>query len=169
MAALFIVTYIFVSIFLRNIDSNYLFGIGTAILFLAGTFVGPLLGVLVGVIGVISLNLDYGIQHIHFWGLVLYSMVGAFGGLITLDRSYNVFKGRITNFHIKKIIGFAILFSIYSTFADIITWGYRYGFYVIEGILGRIIISQLITLLTIIIVSVSVLKLIGRTTQKQTT
>lgn len=157
-AVLFTLAYVGLIFLTRSIHSIYIAGLDSAILFAAGATLGPLPGFIIGLVGNLITGINYGTDYLY---LLLLSAIGIWGGLITLDKSYNIFKGEINKKHMGKILVYAIICTIFTTVANVFIINFRYGFgvnYAFQNILRY----QGIQLLTIVLIGIPLIKLIPK-------
>lgn len=108
------------------IGPNTSFRLAIALLPIFGAIFGPLVGFLVGFIG-------HALNDAVMWGSVWWSwvflsaMLGLFGGLIKLDKSFDVQSGKIEKSHIIKMYAYAFVGMIAASGAayagDVLLYG----------------------------------------------
>lgn len=108
------------------IGPNTSFRLAIALLPIFGAIFGPMVGFLVGFIG-------HALNDAVMWGSVWWSwvflsaMLGLFGGLIKLDKSFDVQSGKIEKSHIIKMYAYAFVGMIAASAAayagDVLLYG----------------------------------------------
>lgn len=108
------------------VGPNTSFRIAVALLTIFGAIFGPLVGFFVGFVG-------HALNDMIMWGSVWFSwvflsaVIGLFGGLITLDKSFSLEIGHVTKVHIFKMYLYAILGMIFAGLAAYVGDVYFYG------------------------------------------
>lgn len=108
------------------VGPNTSFRIAVALLTIFGAIFGPLVGFFVGFVG-------HALNDMIMWGSVWFSwvflsaVIGLFGGLITLDKSFSLETGHVTKVHIFKMYLYAILGMIFAGLAAYVGDVYFYG------------------------------------------
>lgn len=108
------------------VGPNTSFRIAIALLTIFGAIFGPVVGFLVGFIG-------HALNDLIMWGSVWWSwvflsaMIGLFGGLITLDKTFSVDEGKMKKNHLVKMYIYAILgmiaAGVFAYLGDVFFYG----------------------------------------------
>lgn len=94
------------------VGPNTSFRLAIAVLVIFGSLFGPIVGFLVGFIGhALNDALAYG--SIWWSWVFLSAIMGMFSGFITLDKTYDVFRGLLAKKHIVKMYIYAVV-SIFA-------------------------------------------------------